>query len=108
MQRVCLSHSWINLPYPPVAKMYVSFFRSCISANGERGGLHQVLGLCLHIASRVLAAVVLDSSPVPPAPLYHTLSFRGVEQNTERGTQHRAPSKRRDPDRLSICKTPAD
>src|SRR6266853_1927728 len=41
-------------------------------------------------------------------PLYHTLSFRGFEQNTERGTQHCARSKRRDPDGLSIRKTPAD
>ena len=42
------------------------------------------------------------------APLDHTFSLRCFEHNTERGTQHGDPSKRRDPDRLSLGTTPAD
>ena len=44
----------------------------------------------------------------PVSPLCHMLSLRGFEHKTARGTQHGARSKRRDPDRLSVRKTPAE
>src|SRR2546426_11511873 len=37
---------WSTLSSSPVAKLCVSFFRSCISANEEHGGLHRVLAWC--------------------------------------------------------------
>src|SRR4030095_6590379 len=61
---------WINVSSLPGLKPCVSFFRVGISANGESGGLHRAHACCLHLVSPALAAPALDSSPVPPVPLY--------------------------------------
>src|SRR5712691_7561019 len=109
MQRVCLSPCWINLPYPPVAKDVRIFFSILhigeLRARRASSSSWVVSSHCFACAYDGCCSGFLSCTS---RPLYYTLSFRGVEQNTERDTQHRASSKRRDPDRLSTCKTPAD
>jgi len=82
---------WLRYPYPASLLCPIG---DCCHENFSR-----------HSASR---SSILREIFGGSYPLYHTRSFRGVEQNTARDTQHRASAKRRDPDRLSICKTPAD
>src|SRR6266508_1003784 len=103
---VCLHHTAvlkdrvkveINLPYSPVPKLCVPFFRAWISANGESGGLHPCVGCCLHRVSPARAAPGLDASPAPPTPFYHTLPTRDTFHGTFPHAPRLAPDVRLSP-----------